>query len=70
MDQTILGGGVISGEEMERRRQAVEQARAANIRQGYVHDPVLEDANERFIRGEIDLATLRQEMRDSIHAGR
>lgn len=35
MDQTILGGGVISGEEMERRRQAVEQARAANIRQGY-----------------------------------
>ena len=59
----------ISPEEMKRRRKAVEQARAANIRAGYVHDPVLEAANERFIRGEISLEELRLEMREAIKAG-
>ena len=69
MDQ-VVSTPKITVEEMAQRRRAVEQARAANIRQGYKHDQVLEDANERFIRGEIDLAELRQEMRDAIHAGR
>ncbi len=52
----------ITPEEMERRRKAVEQARAANIRQGYVHDPELEEINARFIRGEIDLDGIRSEI--------
>ena len=52
-------------EEMERRR-AVEQARASNIRAGYVHDPVLEAINDRFIRGEIDLAGMQREILASI----
>ena len=69
MNQTF-SGSQISAEEMDRRRQAVEQARAANIRQGYTHDPVLEAANERFIRGEIDLADLDREMLAAIRAGR
>lgn len=56
----------ISPEEMERRRKAIEQARAANIRAGYVHDPVLEAINDRFIRGEIDLAGMRHEILASI----
>ncbi|WP_241869412.1 antitoxin VbhA family protein [Acidocella aminolytica] len=55
---------------MTRRRHAIEQARAANIRQGYVHDPVLEAANERFIRGEIDMAELDRLMIAAIEAGR
>ncbi len=59
----------ITLEEMERRRKAVEEARAANIRQGYVHDPVLEAANERFVRGEISLAELDHEMLAAIRAG-
>lgn len=69
MNQTFSGSR-ISAEEMERRRQAIAQARAANIRQGYTHDPVLEAANERFIRGEIDLADLDREMLAAIRAGR
>lgn len=69
MDQ-VVAKPLISDAEVERRRRAVEQARAANIRQGYVHDPVLEDANERFIRGEIDLADLDREMLAAIRAGR
>ncbi|MDX0680284.1 hypothetical protein GOL31_32450 [Sinorhizobium medicae] len=33
-----------SPEAIEKRRKAAEQARAANIRQGYVHYPALEEA--------------------------
>lgn len=69
MDQ-VVAKPMISDAEVDRRRRAVEQARAANIRQGYVHDPVLEAANERFIRGEIDLADLDREMLAAIRAGR
>lgn len=69
MDQ-LVAKPLISDAEMERRRRAIEEARAANIRQGYVHDPVLEDANARFIRGEIDLAGLDREMLAAIRAGR
>ena len=67
MDQLVSR---ISEAEMTRRRRAIEQARAANFRQGYVHDPVLEAANERFIRGEIDMAELDRLMIAAIEAGR
>ena len=67
MDQLVSR---ISEAEMTRRRHAIEQARAANIRQGYVHDPVLEVANERFIRGEIDMVELDRLMIAAIEAGR
>lgn len=69
MGQT-LSARPISAEESVQRRRAVEEARAANYRQGYVHDPVLEEANERYIRGVISLEDLRREMRDAIRAGR
>lgn len=67
MDQIVKR---ISDAEMTRRRKAIEQARAANIRQGYVHDPVLEEASQRFIRGEIDMTELDREMVIAIEAGR
>lgn len=51
---------VISHEESQRRRRAVEEARAANFRQGYSHDSVLEAANERFILGLISLDGLKK----------
>lgn len=60
----------ISHEESERRRRAVEEARACNFRQGYVHDALLEDANARFINGVISLDELRLEMREAVRNGR
>jgi uncharacterized membrane protein len=51
-----------SPEAIEKRRKAVEQARAANIRQGYVHDPVLEAANARYVAGDITTEEFREEM--------
>ncbi|MDW9619304.1 hypothetical protein [Sinorhizobium meliloti] len=51
-----------SPEAIEKRRKATEQARAANIRQGYVHDPVLEAASARFIAGDITTEEFREEM--------
>jgi uncharacterized membrane protein len=69
MDQLVFKPS-ISPEEMARRRQAVEQARAANIRQGYTHDAMLEAVNERFISGEISLAEFSQEIDEAMHAGR
>ncbi len=59
----------ITKEERERRRKAVEQARAANIRAGYVHDPVLEAINDRFISGELTLDQFREEIMASIGNG-
>ena len=60
----------ISAAEMDRRQRAVDQARAANIRQGYIHDPLLEAINDRFIRGDIDLATMRAEVLALVQSGR
>ncbi|AWI62528.1 antitoxin VbhA family protein [Sinorhizobium fredii] len=51
-----------SPEAIEKRRKAVEHARAANIRQGYVHDPVLEAANARYDAGDITTEEFREEM--------
>lgn len=56
----------ISHEESQRRRRAVEEARAANFRQGYLHDEVLEEANERFIQGLFSLDDLKKEMRQAV----
>jgi Antitoxin VbhA len=44
------------------RKKVTDFARAANMRQGYVRDPVLEAANDRFVAGEITLDELRDEM--------
>lgn len=61
---------IISAEESALRRRSIERARASNYRQGYVHDPVLEDANDRYIRGLISLDEMEQEMLIAIRAGR
>ena len=55
---------------MMRLWRAIEQARAANNRQGYVHHPELEAVNERCIRGEIDMAGLDRLMIAAIRARR
>lgn len=44
------------------RRKAAEQARAANIRQGYVYDPALEEATARYVAGDITREEYRQLM--------
>ncbi|MEK1931810.1 MAG: hypothetical protein AAAC47_18920 [Pararhizobium sp.] len=51
-----------SPEAIEKRRKAAEQARAANIRQGYIHDPVLEDATARYVAGDITREQYRELM--------
>ena len=65
MKKTLIAP-TITQEESQRRRRAVEEARAANFRQGYLHDAVLEEANERFIQGLISLDDLRKEMRQAV----
>lgn len=52
----------ISAEESERRCKAIDRARAANIRAGYTHDPLLEAINDRFVCGAIDLEGFRREI--------
>ena len=42
-----------SPEAVARRKKATDQARAANMRQGYVHDPLLEAATAAYVAGEI-----------------
>jgi uncharacterized membrane protein len=56
----------ISEAERARRQEAIDEARAANMRQGYVHDPVLEAINERFARGDITLDELHDEIAEAI----
>lgn len=51
-----------SPEAVETRRRAIEQATASNRRAGYVHDPVLEVANKRYIAGDITIDEHRAEM--------
>ncbi|MGX1501197.1 FixJ family two-component response regulator [Labrenzia sp. MBR-25] len=51
-----------SPEAVEKRRRAIEQATAANKRQGYVLDPVLENANARYVAGDITIEEHRAEM--------
>ncbi|MFK3968589.1 hypothetical protein ACI2KT_34070 [Ensifer adhaerens] len=51
-------------EAVEKRRKAAEQARAANVRQGYVHDPVLEATTARYVAGDITREEYRALMID------
>ena len=51
-----------SPEAVAARQKAVDQARAANMRQGYTGDPVLEEANGRYVAGDITSEEMRQEM--------
>ncbi|MCA1370934.1 hypothetical protein I6F15_26650 [Bradyrhizobium sp. BRP14] len=51
-----------SPDAIEKGRKAAEQARAANTRQGYVHDPVLEEATARYVAGDITRGEYRQLM--------
>ncbi|BCH62754.1 hypothetical protein RvVAR0630_pl08960 (plasmid) [Agrobacterium vitis] len=51
-----------SPEAIKRRRSAADQARAMNIRQGYVHDAFLEECTEKYVQGEIS----REDYRDTI----
>lgn len=51
-----------SPEAVAKRRKAVDQARAANIRAGYNHDPVLEAASARYVAGDITREEFRQMM--------
>lgn len=60
----------ISAEESDRRRKAIDEARAANIRAGYTHDPLLEAINDRFVCGEIDLEGLRREVDELVGIAR
>ncbi|MGF1277918.1 hypothetical protein [Acetobacter pasteurianus] len=65
MKKTLIAP-TISHEESQRRRRAVEEARAPNFRQGDLHDEVLEEANERFIQGLFSLDDLKKEMRQAV----
>jgi hypothetical protein len=42
-----------SPEAIARRKKATDQARSANIRQGYTHDPLLEEATTAYVAGDI-----------------
>jgi uncharacterized membrane protein len=51
-----------SPEAVATRKKAADQARAANMRQGYTVDPVLEEAKARYVAGDITSEEMRQEM--------
>lgn len=42
-----------SPEAIAKRKKATDQARAANIRQGYTYDPLLEEATAAYVAGDI-----------------
>ncbi len=56
----------ISEAEQARRKRAIDEARASNMRQGYVHDPILEEITARFVRGDITLAEMSDEIDRSV----
>jgi len=51
-----------SPEAVARRKKATDQARAANMRQGYIHDSLLEEATAAYVAGDIT----RDEYRDRV----
>ena len=51
-----------SPEAVAARKKASDQTRAANMRQGYTGDPVLEEAKARYVAGDITSEEMRQEM--------
>lgn len=42
-----------SPEAVARRKRAAEEARAANIRQGYIQDPFLEEMTAAYVAGDL-----------------
>ncbi|MEL4376606.1 antitoxin VbhA family protein [Ochrobactrum cytisi] len=40
-------------EAVAKRKKATDQARAANMRQGYLHDPLLEATTAAYVAGDI-----------------
>ena len=53
----------ITAQEGKRRRRMVDQAIAAQMRQGYTHDPALEAAVAAYVRGDLDFEGLDQALR-------
>ena len=53
----------ITAQESARRQRMVDQAIAMQVRQGYVHDPVLAEATAAYVRGDLDLEGLGQALR-------
>ncbi len=51
-----------SAKAVAERKKIADFARAANMRQGYANDPVLEAANDRFVAGDITMDEFREEM--------
>ncbi|MBS1083728.1 hypothetical protein JK181_09555 [Gluconobacter kondonii] len=56
----------LSDEERARRQDAVEWTLAAQRRQGYTHDPLIEDACQSFVAGQIDLAELGRRLNPAL----
>lgn len=56
----------LSAEERSGRQDAVVWALAAQRRQGYTHDPVIEDACQKFVSGALDRAGFRQALRTNL----
>ncbi|WP_349291797.1 hypothetical protein [Gluconobacter sp. Dm-44] len=56
----------LSDEEHTRRQDAVEWALAAQRRQGYTHDPLIEAACQSFVAGQIDLAELGRRLNPAL----
>ena len=56
----------LSDEERARRVDAVEWTLAAQRRQGYTHDPLIEDACQSFVAGQIDLAELGRRLNPAL----
>jgi uncharacterized protein (DUF1778 family) len=50
-----------SANAVAERKKIADFARAANMRQGYVNDPVLEAAKARYVIGDLTLDELREE---------
>lgn len=48
--------------ERAKRQKISDMARASNVRQGYVHDPILEAAKARYVAGEISLDEMGEQM--------
>ena len=51
-----------SAKAVAERKKIADSARASNMRQGYLHDAVLEAANDRFVAGDITMDEFREEM--------
>ena len=51
-----------SPEAVARRKNSTDQARAMNMRQGYVWDEELEDAIGRYVAGDITSKEMREEV--------